>query len=169
MIHVKLSVWKNSFFSFSKSETLRLWNKYINKYEPVSLFRSIQRHQCPPYFWLSRYTNNSTFTWLCLYSTTSNYKLFCERFILDLKSISKSDFHHVCHILCPENAISLILSNDDETPGQIELFFSCIDIHQFIRLRSIAVFLTDDDNLDRILSFWYQLNDRVLRIIEVQH
>ncbi|CAF3479990.1 unnamed protein product [Rotaria socialis] len=75
-----------------------------------------------------------------------------ERLILNFRSISKSDFHHMCRIVRPENVISLILSNDDETPGQIELFLSLFDTRQFIRLRSLTVFAIEDDNLNRILN-----------------
>ncbi|CAF0982452.1 unnamed protein product [Rotaria sp. Silwood1] len=59
----------------------------------------------------------------------------------------------MCHILHPENVTSLFLSDDDETPGQLELFLSLFDIYQFIRLRSLAVFSNDDDIIDKILNY----------------
>ena len=75
-----------------------------------------------------------------------------ERLIVDLRSISKCEFHHICRILRPKNVISLILSDDDETPGQLDLFFSMYDVQQFVRLRSLSVFLNSDTFLDRILN-----------------
>ncbi|CAF4673218.1 unnamed protein product [Rotaria sp. Silwood2] len=76
-----------------------------------------------------------------------------QKLVVDLRWISKSDFYHMCHILRPENVVSLFLSDDDETPGQVGLFLSLFDIHQFTRLRSLAVFSNDDDNIDKILNY----------------
>ncbi|CAF3241901.1 unnamed protein product [Rotaria sp. Silwood2] len=75
-----------------------------------------------------------------------------ERYVLDLRSISKNDFYHICYFIRPINVISLILSDNEDTPGQSKLFLSIFDIRQFIRLRSLALFLNDDDNLDTILN-----------------
>jgi hypothetical protein len=74
-----------------------------------------------------------------------------ERFRLDLRPTSKPEFHQICSIIRPEHVISLAVSDDDETPGQIDLFLSLLDIHRFSRLRSLAVFVTDDDSLQIIL------------------
>jgi hypothetical protein len=79
-----------------------------------------------------------------------------QRFKLDLRSIAKSHFYQACQLIRPEHVISLTLSDDDETPGQVELFLSLLNIHQFIRLRSLAVFVTDDDSLHRILHHTIQ-------------
>ena len=77
---------------------------------------------------------------------------FHERYVLDLRSISKFDFHLLCNLIRPENVISLILSDDEETSGQIKLFLSVFDVCQFTRLRTLSLFLTDDEHLDTFLK-----------------
>lgn len=83
-----------------------------------------------------------------LRAVTNSY----EGYMLDLRSISKSDFYHLCNVIRPENVILLILSDGEETPGQIELFLSILDIRHFIRLRSLSLFLTHDEHLDSFLN-----------------
>jgi hypothetical protein len=75
-----------------------------------------------------------------------------ERFVLNLRSISKPDFHLLCNVIRPENVISLILSDDEETPNQFKLFLSIFDIRQFTRLRSLSLFLIHDEHLDTFLN-----------------
>lgn len=63
-----------------------------------------------------------------------------NRYKLDFRYISKPNFYQVCHFICPENVIELILSNGNETVDQIDLFLSIFDIHLFTRLTSITLF-----------------------------
>ena len=90
---------------------------------------------------------------------------------LDLKFISKSVFHRICGQVPPERVISLTLSDGDETPSQSEAFFSCFQIEQFIRLRSLTLVEIEINSLDSILPNLHKLdqlrtllfNDRSIR------
>jgi len=53
--------------------------------------------------------------------------------------MSKTDFYQVCHLIHPENVIGLILSDGNETVGQIGLFLSIFDLHLFTRLTSLTL------------------------------
>ncbi|CAF4255971.1 unnamed protein product, partial [Rotaria sordida] len=54
----------------------------------------------------------------------SNY----DRYRINSQSITKSDFDFICHFILPNQVISLILSDEKETPYQSELFFSDFQI-----------------------------------------
>ncbi len=71
---------------------------------------------------------------------------------LDFKSISKANFDLICRQIKPDQVLSLILSDDDDTPGQSELFLSRFRIEQFIRLQSLTLFNIELDTLESILS-----------------
>ncbi|CAF3586915.1 unnamed protein product [Rotaria sp. Silwood1] len=58
---------------------------------------------------------------------------------IDFSSISKSNFHIICRIVRPENVVSLILSDDEKTPGQIGLFLSFLNINTFRQLRHLTL------------------------------
>lgn len=62
-----------------------------------------------------------------------------NQYKLDFRSITKSAFNHIHQLIQPDHIISLIISNEYKTPGQIDLFISLFDIHQFTRLRSITL------------------------------
>ena len=96
-------------------------------------------------------TRTITFSLRCVCTRLRTVTNTYERFRLDLRSTSKTDFHQICRIIRPEHVISLTLSDDDETSGQIDLFFSLLDIHRFSRLRSLALYAINDDSLEIIL------------------
>ncbi|CAF3171372.1 unnamed protein product [Rotaria sp. Silwood2] len=75
-----------------------------------------------------------------------------DRYFLDFKSISKSNFHLLCHLINPQNVISLRLCNDDHTPNQIGLFISLIRLRQFSRLHSIIFLGIEEFQLNMILK-----------------
>jgi len=75
-----------------------------------------------------------------------------NRYELDLSSISKIDFHHVCRITRPENIISLTLSDSDMTPGQIGLFMSLFNIDQFIHLRTLTLIQIEKSELNQLMK-----------------
>ncbi|CAF5119701.1 unnamed protein product, partial [Rotaria magnacalcarata] len=52
------------------------------------------------------------------YLTTNTY----NRYNFNFKSIAKPYFHLICQIIPSENVISLTLSDEDKTRGQIQLF-----------------------------------------------
>jgi hypothetical protein len=72
--------------------------------------------------------------------------LLCQQFqtfYLDFRLLSKTNFNYVCQNYVPsviDRIISLQLSNDDDTPQQIELFLSRDDyqLRQFTHLQSIS-------------------------------
>ncbi len=74
-----------------------------------------------------------------------------NRYRLDFNSISKPDFHRICRLIEPENILSLTLSDDNKTPGQIRLFLSLFNIDQFTRLFSLTLLGVNNDDLSRIL------------------
>ncbi len=74
-----------------------------------------------------------------------------NRYQLDFNSISKPYFHRICRFIEPENILSLTLSDDNKTPGQIRLFLSLFNIDQFTRLLSLTFFGIDNDDLSKIL------------------
>lgn len=69
---------------------------------------------------------------------------------LDFKSIRRADFDFLCHRIRPEQVISLKLSNDDDTPGQTELFLSRFRIEQFTHLRSLKLIKIEFESLEAI-------------------
>ncbi|CAF1544851.1 unnamed protein product, partial [Rotaria sordida] len=75
-----------------------------------------------------------------------------DQFKFNFKSILKSDFHLLCNLIEPKNVESLTLSDDDETPGQIEYFLSIFRISQFTRLHSLTLCEIDDCYLNIILK-----------------
>ncbi|CAF2780742.1 unnamed protein product [Rotaria sp. Silwood2] len=60
-----------------------------------------------------------------------------DRYFLDLKSILKTNFHLFCHLINPQNVMSLRFCDDEHTSNQIGLFISLIRLRQFARLDSI--------------------------------
>ncbi|CAF1262963.1 unnamed protein product, partial [Rotaria sp. Silwood1] len=86
-------------------------------------------------------------------------KLLCqqfEKFHLDFRLISKTNFHQVCQnniLSVIDRIISLHLSNDDNTPQEIEYFLSHgYQLRQFIRLKSISLScLRSQQTLDQIM------------------
>ncbi|CAF0963154.1 unnamed protein product [Rotaria sordida] len=91
-----------------------------------------------------------------------SFRYVCKRFYiianaynqykLNLNSCRKNNFYHFCRIINPLNIISLILSDDDKTPGQISLFLSFFNLKQFIYLHSLTLLEIDDKNLNIILK-----------------
>ncbi|CAF4725063.1 unnamed protein product [Rotaria sp. Silwood1] len=75
-----------------------------------------------------------------------------DRYNLDFKLISKSNFHLLCRLINPQNVLSLRLCNDEYTPKQITLFISLIRLRQFTRLRSITFIGIEEFQLNMILK-----------------
>ena len=85
---------------------------------------------------------------------------------LDFSSISKQNFDFICRLIHPENVISLILSDDNETPGQIRLFLSLFHIDQFIRLHSLTLIRVDESDLNEFLK---HIIKYPLTILSIKH
>ncbi len=71
---------------------------------------------------------------------------------LDLSSTSKNHFDLICRLICPEKVVSITLSDENTTPGQIGLFFSLFRITDFSRLRSVTFRHIDSKALHDILT-----------------
>ncbi|CAF2082852.1 unnamed protein product [Rotaria magnacalcarata] len=83
-----------------------------------------------------------------LYSTTINY----NRYELNFNTICKKTFHQLCSVTYPEKIISLTLSDENQTPGQIELFLSLYCIEEYTRLQSITLMAIKELHLNTILK-----------------
>lgn len=75
-----------------------------------------------------------------------------DHFQLNFKSIDKSDFHFLCNFLRPNQIETLVLSDDDETPGQIEYFLSNFGIHRFSKLQILTLINIDDLHLKKFFK-----------------
>ena len=73
-------------------------------------------------------------------------------YLFNLKSIQKAHFDLLCHHIRSKQIISLTLSDDDDTPGQSELFFSRFQIEKFTQLRSLTLIHIEFDSLKLIFS-----------------
>lgn len=74
------------------------------------------------------------------------------RYTLNLQSISKPDFDLVCHWIEPSRVVSLTLSESEETFDQIKLFLSHFNLRQFNRLRSLSLFINEEEQLKTIVE-----------------
>jgi hypothetical protein len=82
------------------------------------------------------------------------------RYRLNFYSVPKSHFDLICRCIYPEQVISLILSQDKHTTGQIQLFSSIFgSIKQFINLQSfeLQVFGRRDSSINSVLVDLHQL------------
>ena len=91
-----------------------------------------------------------------------------DRYVLNFESISKSDFELLCRLIDPRRVTSLTLSENDETLDQIRLFLSHLSLHQFSRLRSLSLFLNEEQQLTTILNCFniHSLKSFSLKIIK---
>ncbi|CAF1352950.1 unnamed protein product [Rotaria magnacalcarata] len=92
-------------------------------------------------------TNFLSFSNVCTY-----FRAICNtynRFQLDFRAISKTNLDHICQLIQPENALSLILTYENKTSGAKRLFFSLFNIDQFTRLLSLSLLNIDEDALSK--------------------
>ena len=81
-----------------------------------------------------------------LISNSSNH------YNLDLSSTSKSHFDLICRRISRDKVVSITLSDEDTTPGQIGLFLSLFQISDFPQLRSLTLRCINSKDLYRILN-----------------
>jgi hypothetical protein len=64
-----------------------------------------------------------------------------EEYRINLKSIHKSKFDRICNIIRPDQIMTLTISDDEETPGQMNLFFTRFPTFEnsFIRLEHLHI------------------------------
>jgi len=82
------------------------------------------------------------------HSITKNY----NRYKFNFQSIAKHKFHQICRTTHPKNVISLILSDENQTAGQIGLFLSLYHIEAYTRLQSVTLILIEEWYLKIILE-----------------
>jgi hypothetical protein len=75
-----------------------------------------------------------------------------NRYVFNVKSISKLNLYILCRLLKPQNVISLILSNDEQSSDRIHLFISLVRLRQFTRLRSLTLLNIDEGQLNFVLK-----------------
>ncbi|CAF0820089.1 unnamed protein product [Rotaria sordida] len=92
-----------------------------------------------------------SFRYVCkrFYSITNSY----DRYNFNFKSISKPYFYVICQLIPFENVISLTLSDEDKTRGQIQLFLSLFSIEKFIRLQSLTLLQINKIHLNSIANY----------------
>jgi hypothetical protein len=83
------------------------------------------------------------------YLTTHSY----DRYNFNFESISRPHFYFICQFIPFENVISLTLSDEDQTHGQIQLFLSLFHIEQFSRLQSLTLLQIEDIHLNIFLNY----------------
>lgn len=71
---------------------------------------------------------------------------------LNFHAISKAGFQRIPRSIQPENVVSLTLSDDHRTAGQITSFLSLFNIHAFTRLRSITLIQVNNVDLTVFLE-----------------
>ncbi|CAF1479182.1 unnamed protein product [Rotaria magnacalcarata] len=89
------------------------------------------------------------FVYKRLYSSADVY----NQYKLDFRYLSKSDLPLLARIIDPKNVVSLMISDEIETYGQIGLFLSHFRLHEFIRLDSLTLIKVKDKDLDTIQKY----------------
>ncbi|CAF1310268.1 unnamed protein product [Rotaria sordida] len=79
------------------------------------------------------------YTFTNISSYIDNVLFTYSKYRVDFKSITKREFDIVCQQIIPNQVISLILCDNENTPGQMELFLSRFQIDQFTCLRSLTL------------------------------
>ncbi|CAF1495779.1 unnamed protein product [Adineta steineri] len=77
-----------------------------------------------------------------------------QNYKINGQSIRKSHFDLICQKIQPNQVTSLILSNDNHTPNQSELFRSRFSIEQFTRLRAFKSIEIDDEGASYFVDLY---------------
>lgn len=105
---------------------------------PVEVFHKILHHFDTSQMYYSLYNVSPRINAFLI--SYNHYKL-------NLCSISRFNFNVVCNIVQPQHIISLILSDDDQTPGQIGLFLSLFNAQELHRLHSLTLLQIEERHL----------------------
>jgi len=92
------------------------------------------------------------YTFTNVSSYIDNVLLVYSNYCVNFKSVTKKEFEFVCQRIIPDQVISLTLSDNELTPGQVELFLSRFQINQFIRLRSLTLIDVGPDFWEAIVT-----------------
>lgn len=77
---------------------------------------------------------------------------------VDLKSTEQAQYDLICRYIRSEQVISLTISDDINTYGQSEFFFSYFKIKNFTELRSLTLLEIDFELLKHIFSNLHEFN-----------
>ncbi|CAF0924711.1 unnamed protein product [Adineta steineri] len=77
---------------------------------------------------------------------------------LNFRSIQKDHFDLICKRIRCLQVISLVLSDENDTPAQSELFFSRLPIEQFSQLQTLTLINIEGESLKWIFPNLYKLN-----------
>jgi len=75
-----------------------------------------------------------------------------DRYIIDLKLITKSNLRLICHLIDPRKVKSLTLSHSAERYNQIRLFNSLFHVKQFIQVHTLTLIAIKESQLRDILK-----------------
>ncbi|UJR18653.1 hypothetical protein I4U23_005561 [Adineta vaga] len=75
-----------------------------------------------------------------------------DRYVLDSKLISKSNFCVLCRLIDPKNINSFVLSNNKEISNQIDVFISLVHLQQFTRIQFLTLHYIEEFQLNCILK-----------------
>jgi hypothetical protein len=75
-----------------------------------------------------------------------------DRYALDFRSISRTNFQFLCRLVDPRKVTSLTLASMEETFDQIELFISYFRVRQFNRIRSLTLIDIKENQLKDVLK-----------------
>jgi hypothetical protein len=117
---------------------------------PVELIHHLSRYFSAHEI-LHTFTNVSSYVDAVLLT----YPYYCINF----KSISKTNFNLVCQRIIPDQVIALTLSDDEDTPGLVELFLSRFQINQFTRLQSLILIEIGPDYWENIMTKLVELKN----------
>ena len=96
-------------------------------------------------FNLSNYVNSTVYSY-------PNHRLHC-------RSIGRSHFRLICQHLQPEQVVSLVLSDANDTAGLSKLFFTYFRMEQFIRLQSLTLIEIEHASLYSIFTDLHKLKN----------
>jgi hypothetical protein len=119
------------------------------------------------YHILDRLDTNTIFT--SLYNVCKRLNLILQtydQYKLNLKSISMPYFHHICSLIRPQQIVSLILSDGNETVGLVKLFLEKFSIESFQRLRSLTLINIDDN--EQMIRIFLSITDQ-LQILSIEN
>jgi hypothetical protein len=111
-------------------------------------------HNLFTYFW----SHEILFTFSNISDHVNAVLLAYNTYQINFRLIQKSHFDLISKRIRSEQIISLVLSDENDTPGQSELFFSRFQIEQFTQLQSLTMINIEDKSVKWVFPNLYQLN-----------
>ena len=94
----------------------------------------------------SLWSHEILYTFLHISQYIDDIVVSYQNYHVNFKSILKRHFDLVCRHIKPSQIKSLVLSDDNKTPGQSEIFLTRFPIEQFVSLRAISLFEIENDS-----------------------